>query len=157
MSQIRDNPSLKYSWHTKLKSPNLIFFRLINVPYGELFHKLDQQFKQPRAIIRIHVVVPAIRDSLENRVCMEILISYLNQQLETDTYAAILAKLYYSIKVTERGFLITLVGFNDRLLSLLYAILDHFKEFEKNLEKIKFSAVIDQAIVLSLSILSKFE
>ena len=69
----------------------------------------------------------------------------MNQLLEEDTYAAILAKLYYSIKVTERGFLITLVGFNDKLLSLLYAILDHFKEFEKNLEKIKFSAVCDQA------------
>ena len=119
---------------TKPKSLN-IFFRLINVPYGELYYKLDQQFKQPRAIINIHIVVPAILESLENHVCMDILISYLSQQLEKDTYAATLAYFHHSIKVTEKGFNITLSGFNDKLLLLLNVILDHFKDFEKNLEK----------------------
>ena len=42
--------------------------------YGELFYKFDKLFNQPRAMIKIHVIVPDVRDNLENSVCMDLLI-----------------------------------------------------------------------------------
>ena len=49
-------------------------YRLANLPYGELFYKFDKLFNQPRAMIKIHVIVPDVRDNLENSVCMDLLI-----------------------------------------------------------------------------------
>ena len=120
-------------------------FVFVDVPYGELYYKLDQQFKQPRAVIKIHIIVPAIRDSLKNDVCLDILIDYLMQKMVTDTYSATLASLSYSVNAGQKGFFIRLSGFNEKLPLLLQTILGHFKDFEKNLEQVQFDAVCDQA------------
>ena len=61
-----------------------------------------------------------------------------------DTYSARLAYFYYTIEAGERGFFITLSGFNDKLPLLLQTILSHFEEFEKNLDEVHFLAVCDQ-------------
>ena len=122
-----------------------MFFRIVDEPYGVLFHKLDQQYKQPRAIIKIHVVVPAIRDSLENDVYLDILLDYLIQEMAEDTYSASLASLNYSVYAGERGFFISLSGYNEKLPLLLQTILQHFQNFEKNLNQVKFDAICEQA------------
>ena len=47
--------------------------------------------------MKIHVIVPEVRDSLENAVCLDLMISCLTQQMIQDTYPADLAQLQYSV------------------------------------------------------------
>ena len=112
--------------------------------YGQLFYKFDTTFNQPRALIKIHVIVPAVRDSLENSVCLDLLVSCLVQQMIKDTYPADLAQLQYSVNSSERGFQISLNGLNDKLHLLLETILEHFAAFEEHFEEEFFGAVQDQ-------------
>ncbi len=118
--------------------------RIMSRPYGELFYKFDTVFNQPRAMIKIHVIVPAIRDSLVNAVCADLLVSCLAQQMIKDTYPADLAQLEYSVLSSERGLLISLSGLNDKLALLLDTILNHFTSFEKFFEEEFFEAVREQ-------------
>ena len=84
--------------------------RLLNEIYGELFYKFDKTFSQPRAMIKIHVIVPEVRNSLENAICMDLIISCLGQNMIKDTYPADLAQLEYSVNSTERGFQVRIIG-----------------------------------------------
>ena len=43
------------------------------------------------------MIVPEVRDSLENAVCLDLMISCLTQQMIQDTYPADLAQLQYSV------------------------------------------------------------
>ena len=125
-----------------------MFFRLIDVPHDELYYKQDQHFKQPKAIINIHIIVPSIFDSIVNQISLFIFIECMKQELNKVNPSPGLGKLPCSqhyIDINERGFSITLQGFNDKLSLLLKTILDYFKEFEKNFDKDKFSALCEQA------------
>ena len=75
--------------------------KVISLSHGELYYKYDTNFKQPRAIIKVHVIVPALRDSLENSVCLDLLISCLTQQMIQDTYPADLAQLQVIISILK--------------------------------------------------------
>ena len=109
-----------------------------------MFYKFDTTFKQPRAIVKIHVIVPEIRESVENAVCMDLLISCLVQQMTKDTYPADMAQLGYSVNSAERGFMISINGLNDKISLLLDTILKHFSEFEEHFKENFFEAVRDQ-------------
>ena len=118
--------------------------KLVSEPFGELYYKFDTIFKQPRAFIKINALVPSIRDSIENAVCMDLLINCMVHQMTKDTYPADLAQLYYSVTATERGFQISLNGLNDKLLLLLSTILGHFQDFQDNFKADFFQAVKEQ-------------
>ena len=118
--------------------------KLVEDNYGELFYRFDFKFKQPRAMINIHVIVPSIRDSLENAVCMDLLINCLSQEMMIDTYPAGVCHLEYQVFATERGFQIKLSGLNDKLSLLLETILGHFAAFQDNFKQDMFEAVKDQ-------------
>ena len=117
---------------------------MADVKGGELFYKFDTTFNQPRAMIKIQVVIPELRDNLENAVYLDLLVSCLAQQMIEDTYPADLAQLEYSVNAAERGIIISLSGLNDKLHLLLETILGHFKAFEKNFDGQLFEAVRDQ-------------
>ena len=118
--------------------------RLVETNSGELFYKFDTQFKQPRAMINIQVIVPSIRDSLENAVCMDLLIDCLVQEMRTNIYPADVCQLEHQVYITERGFQIKLSGLNDKLSLLLETILGHFAAFHDNFKQDMFEAVKDQ-------------
>ena len=103
----------------------LKFSRLVKLPYGEVFYKFDTKFGQPKAMIKIHVIVPGTMENLENKICMRLLMDCLDKIGKKYTYQADLAKLYHRYYSSEKGFTIILDGFNDKLLVLLKKILEN--------------------------------
>ena len=53
----------------------LKFSRLVKLPYGEVFYKFDTKFGRPKAMIKIHVIVPGTMENLENKICMRLILS----------------------------------------------------------------------------------
>jgi nardilysin len=113
---------------------------------GELFYRLDDIFKQPRAIAIFNLRSPLARKSVENAVCLDLLVSCLGQIMITDTYAADQALLEHTVNVGERGeIVIKINGLNDKLTLLLKTILKHLSNLPTNPELSNvFNAVRDQ-------------
>ena len=121
----------------------LKFSRLVKLPYGEVFYKFDTKFGQPKAMIKIHVIVPGTMENLENKICMRLLMDCLDKIGKKYTYQADLAKLYHRYYSSEKGFTIILDGFNDKLLVLLKKILENIASFEAIFDEETFQAMHD--------------
>ena len=119
--------------------------KIVDDASGELFYRQDNVFKQPRALIYLHLYSPLVAASVENAVCLDIMVSCLSQQMVEDVYPAEVALLHYSLYAGERGIVIKMNGLNDKLHLLLETILSHFPVFEANLSDAMFKAVRDQA------------
>lgn len=111
---------------------------------GELYYRKDETFKQPRAVVHGHVIVPAVLASVKHAVCLDLVVSCLGQLMIEDTYPADIAQLNYSVYCGERGILVKLNGLNEKLPLLLQTILEHFKSFSKDLDEDLFKAVREQ-------------
>ena len=83
--------------------------KIIDEADGELFYRKDEIFKQPRALIYLHLYSPLVAASVENAVCLDIMVGCLGQQMVEDVYPADLALLHYSFYAGERGIVIKLV------------------------------------------------
>ena len=119
-------------------------YRLANLPYGELFYKFDTKFNQPKAMVNIHVIVPCKLETLEHWIYMRLLMDCLDKIGKTYTYQAGLANLYHSYYSSEKGFTITLDGFNDKLFVLLKKILENIASFEARFDEETFQAMHDK-------------
>jgi len=113
---------------------------------GELFYRLDDIFEKPRAIAIFSLKSPLARQSVENAVCLDLLVSCLGQIMITDTYAADQALLEHTVNVGDKGEItIKINGLNDKLILLLETILTHLSKLHSNTELCSvFDAVKDQ-------------
>lgn len=72
---------------------------------------------------------------------LDCFVAMLSLQLEEETYPAQVAELQYSISNTERGIMLKLTGYNQKLPLLLELLLKHIKNFSDNLNEDVFNAV----------------
>ena len=80
------------------------------------------------------ILSPKFHESVEGAVCMDLLVYALDQMMIEDIYPATQALMDYSISVGERGeFNIRVGGLNHKMPILLKTIVDHLKNFSKNI------------------------
>lgn len=118
--------------------------RIIDDPDGELFYRKDEIFKQPRALIYMHLCSSLVSESIENAVCLDLMVGCMAQQMIEDVYPAEMAQLDSSFFAGERGIILKMNGLNDKLPLLLETIFQHFSVFETRLTDDMFKAVRDQ-------------
>lgn len=93
----------------------------------ELFYKLDGQFKLPHAYINVYLVSPKTIASTRNMV-LTTLYSLLTKHYMTEKlYPAKCAGLGYELCSEERGMLLKLSGYNEKLPLLLDIITKELK------------------------------
>ena len=146
---IAEDTSLKPS---STVEPESYPVKLADEGNGELYYRKDDIFKQPRALIYMHLYSPLVAVSVESAVCLDIMVGCLSQQMVEDVYPAEVALLHYSFYAGERGIVLKLNGLNDKLPLLLETILSHFPAFEDNLNEEMFKAVRDQVSQTILSL-----
>ncbi len=96
---IAEDTTLKPVPEDNPKYPRLV----AREAYGELFHRMDDIFKQPRAHILFYLVSPTVLRSVKDAVCLDVLVNCVSQLMVEETYAADLAQLSFSFYSTERG------------------------------------------------------
>ncbi|KRT84342.1 Peptidase, partial [Oryctes borbonicus] len=74
----------------------------------------------------------------------DMFINLLGVQLTEEIYPATAAELNYSISVGDKGIIIKVDGYNEKLPTLLNLILTYFKKVSANLTKDIFEAVKDK-------------
>nr|CAD7434022.1 unnamed protein product [Timema monikensis] len=82
---------------------------------SEVWFRRDVKFKQPIAYYYYYFISPLLQVSPQNRVMLDLYCSLLKQLVAEEAYPAKTAKLTYDIYVEDRGFVVKVGGFNDKL------------------------------------------
>ena len=100
--------------------------------HGELWHKQDNTFLQPRAyfyyLLRSHLQLETERGAM----LLDLMVCCLLQNLVEDAYPADLAQLTYSLYAAEQGIIIKVCGISDKLPRLLDLIVARLASFKKD-------------------------
>ncbi|KXJ87314.1 metallopeptidase [Microdochium bolleyi] len=95
----------------------------LTAPSVRSWHKKDDTFLVPKAIITASLHHPAIYASADNEAHATLLTELVTDALQQYSYAAALAGLHYSVSLGSRGFLVYVSGYNDKLPLLLDRVL----------------------------------
>ncbi|XP_022766677.1 insulin-degrading enzyme-like 1, peroxisomal isoform X2 [Durio zibethinus] len=122
---IPKNFSLKDA-REKVKFPVL----LRKSSYSKLWYKPDTMFSIPKAFVKIEFNCPHARISPEAEVLRNIFLRLLRDYLNEHVYYAQVAGLHCYIRHTDRGFEVTLSGYNDKVNILLETVIDKIANFD---------------------------
>ncbi|EJC99115.1 uncharacterized protein FOMMEDRAFT_94441 [Fomitiporia mediterranea MF3/22] len=114
-------------------------------PLMEVWHKKDDQFWVPKAIVMIAARTPIAGSSpnLRALTLTRLFVYLVEDALAEYSYNANVANLGYNIQSAATGFKITIGGFNDKLHVLAEAVLRKIRHLEIRKDRLKI--VIEQA------------
>lgn len=110
----------------------------------ELWYKLDNKFLLPYGFINCYLETPNTFKSARNMVLTSMYSLILKYYLDEKLYPAICAGLGYTINAAEKGLLIKLSGYNEKLLLLLDIITNELKEIPNKIESKVFETFHEQ-------------
>ena len=99
---------------------------ILDTPTMRLWHKQDQTFKRPRAMMAIEFRSPPVYSSPMAVVKTKMFLDYLSDELNEFGYDAQVAGLKYVVNPTMEGFSINISGYNCKQHVLLEQILNKF-------------------------------
>ncbi|RZF43235.1 hypothetical protein LSTR_LSTR016530 [Laodelphax striatellus] len=100
--------------------------------YFELWYKQDKTFRIPTGIINLLFVSPLASQSVKNVVMMELFVSILKQLVIEETYPALVANLNCAMKSHNKGFILKVKGYNQKLDILLEQLVKCIVSFNKD-------------------------
>ncbi|CAM1505623.1 Fc.00g112600.m01.CDS01 [Cosmosporella sp. VM-42] len=97
--------------------------------------KKDDTFWVPKANVVVSLKVPLIYASAENNVKARVFTDLVRDALEEYSYDAELAGLQYNVTLDQRGLLIDMSGYNDKLPVLLEQVVTTMRDIELKEER----------------------
>ncbi|ONM58858.1 Insulin-degrading enzyme-like 1 peroxisomal [Zea mays] len=113
--------------------------------FSRLWYKPDTMFFTPKAYIKMDFHCPLSQSSPESAVLTDVFTRLLMDYLNDYAYDAQVAGLYYVVKPNDTGFQVTMVGFNDKMRTLLETVIGKIAEFEVKADRFSVIKVIDNS------------
>ncbi|MBV31943.1 MAG: hypothetical protein CMK36_00680 [Porticoccaceae bacterium] len=135
-----------------LPGDDLSISRRINDQYLQIWLDTDTEFGVPRGNVILNLFFDGGLHTLEDNARARLLSELVNDSLITETYPALLAGLDYTLAESDRGFVVTATGYNDKLVGLLGKVLESV--VDKPLEEHRF-LTIRESLTTALDNLSK--
>ncbi|KAG2646283.1 hypothetical protein PVAP13_2KG499300 [Panicum virgatum] len=110
-------------------------FMLRKTPLSRLWYKPDTMFFTPKAYIKMDFHCPLSQSSPESAVLTDVFTRLLMDYLNDYAYDAQVAGLYYAVKPNDTGFQVTMVGYNDKMRTLLETVIGKIAEFEVRVDR----------------------
>lgn len=107
----------------------------------EVWYKQDIKFKRPLGYMCFHLISDFYYISPQNAAMLDLFIGILKQLLAEVLYPATMAQLNYAIRTGERGILLAVDGYNQKLDHLLKTIIKNMVAFNKNITPALFHAM----------------
>ncbi|KAG8080044.1 hypothetical protein GUJ93_ZPchr0007g4342 [Zizania palustris] len=119
-------------------------FMLRKTLFSRVWYKPDTMFFTPKAYIKMDFQCPLSHSSPESTVLTDIFTRLLMDYLNEYAYDAQVAGIYYTVRPNDTGFQITMVGYNDKMSTLLETVIGKIAEFEVKVDRF---AVIKETII----------
>jgi nardilysin len=116
----------------------------IYVDNMELWYKLDEKYLLPHGFISCYLLSPKSYKSARNIVLTSLYSMTVKHYLTEKLYPALCAGLGYSISAAEKGLLIKLSGYNEKLPLLLDIIAKELSEIASQIEPSVFETYREQ-------------
>ncbi|KAL1865031.1 metalloprotease [Diaporthe australafricana] len=123
----------------EVKEPALAPTIIRNGTLARIWYKKDDKFWVPKANLVFSCRIPIIFASAENFVKAQLFKELVKDALEESYYNAELACLEYSLSVNDRGLLIEVGGYNDKLSVLLEQVLKTMQDLD--IKEDRFAAI----------------
>lgn len=107
----------------------------------EVWYKQDIKFKHPLAYMNFYLLSNFYFISPQNAAMLDLYIATLLQLLGEILYPANMAQLHYGIYTGEKGILISVNGYNEKLDHLLKTIIKNMVAFNENITPGLFNAM----------------
>lgn len=118
--------------------------RLIVNDFFECFYKLDGRFKLPHAFIFVYLVSPRTISSVKQMVLTTLFSMISKHYMSEKLYPAVVAGLGYQLMSEEKGMLLKLSGYNEKLPVLLDIITKELKNIGEMIEPTVFQTYRNQ-------------
>ncbi|EEE67441.1 insulin-degrading enzyme-like 1, peroxisomal [Oryza sativa Japonica Group] len=112
--------------------------------FSRVWYKPDTMFFTPKAYVKMDFHCPLSNSSPESTVLTDMFTRLIMDYLNDFAYDAQIAGLYYFIRPSDTGFQITMVGYNDKMRTLLDTVIGKIAEFEVKVDRF---AVIKETII----------
>ncbi|XP_008547472.1 nardilysin [Microplitis demolitor] len=112
----------------------------------EIWYKPDAKFRLPECHMNFQLISPMIASSPEGTAMCDLMVEVLKQLLAEELYAAVAAELSYEVNSSEKGLLIKVYGFNQKLPLLLETIVKYISNFPEIVTEDLFKVMKEQQL-----------
>ncbi|KAJ3666562.1 hypothetical protein Zmor_001999 [Zophobas morio] len=120
--------------------------KVLGTEVVELWHRKDQKFKLPIAYYNFYFINPKTIETPKLAALTDLYMSLMQISLAEEGYPAQVAHLSYSFRTHDKGIVIGVSGYNQKLYVLIELIANHLLTFKKNLTQEMFNAMKDKLI-----------
>nr|CAI5844579.1 unnamed protein product [Callosobruchus analis] len=120
--------------------------RLFHNPLFEIWYRQDQKFGLPLAYYYLYLISPLSIKSARSNALLDMMMNFLVYSLTEEAYPAVTADLSYDISSYEKGLLIKVYGYNQKLPVLIDLISKQLITFGDAISPEVFEAVKDKLI-----------
>mmetsp|Transcript_42948 Transcript_42948/g.98611 ORF Transcript_42948/g.98611 Transcript_42948/m.98611 type:complete len:988 (+) Transcript_42948:103-3066(+) len=115
-------------------------------PVAAIFHRQDDMFAQPKVVVSFTIYSPFISKDATNRVRAELWCDAVQEALQEYSYDAQVAGMQYQLSASPSSIGLLALGFNDKMGTLLKAVLEKmrtFTEVPENIYQIVYDSYSD--------------
>nr|CAH7725466.1 unnamed protein product [Callosobruchus chinensis] len=120
--------------------------RLFHSPLFEIWYRQDQKFGLPLAYYYLYLISPLSIKSARSNALLDMMMNFLVYSFTEEAYPAVTADLSYVISSYEKGLLIKVYGYNQKLPVLIDLIAKQLITFSDTISPKVFEAVKDKLI-----------
>ncbi|KAJ8928146.1 hypothetical protein NQ314_019326, partial [Rhamnusium bicolor] len=120
--------------------------KVLNSALLEMWYRKDQKFKLPLAYYNFYLISPLAIESVSSPVLLDMLINLLVVAITEEVYPATNADLFHNFSMHEKGFMIKVSGYNEKLPLLIEVISEYLVTIHDHLTEDMFDAVKDKVI-----------
>ncbi|EFA00999.2 Insulin-degrading enzyme-like Protein [Tribolium castaneum] len=120
--------------------------KILSTPLVEVWYRKDQKFKLPIAYYNFYFINPMGLDVPKTAALADFYMTLIQIQLVDEAYPATVAQLSYSFKCYDKGIVVGVSGYNEKLHVLIELITKYMLNFNSNLTEDMFKAVKNKLI-----------
>ncbi|XP_018335112.2 nardilysin [Agrilus planipennis] len=110
----------------------------------ELWYRRDQKFGLPLAYYYFYLITPLAMDNAQNSCLLDMYVDFLVIELAEECYPATLAELSYSFEPFEKGIIMKVTGYDEKLPVLIDIIGNYIRNLPNTITEEMFVAVKDK-------------
>ncbi|XP_074109698.1 nardilysin [Cotesia typhae] len=113
---------------------------------SEIWYKPDAKFRLPECYMYFQLISPVVATSPEGSALCGLMVGVLKLLLAEELYPAIAAELTYELNASEKGLIIKLYGFNQKLPILFEAIINYLSNISELVTENMFQVMKEQQL-----------
>jgi nardilysin len=118
--------------------------KILSSELAEIWYRKDQKFKLPKAYYVLYLINPVALETPQMQATMDFFMTLVQIQVTEEVYPAQVAQLSHSIKSSDKGVMVSVWGYNEKLHMLIELIAKHLINFNSNVTEQMFKAVKDK-------------